>query len=53
MDYFYPQRFQTGLTYLDEKGYKDYQKGKKVKKSIIKLKLKEITLLRRELQYRK
>ncbi len=42
MDYFYPQRFQTELTYLDEKGYKDYQKGKKVKKSIIKLKLKEI-----------
>lgn len=42
MDYFYPQRFQTELSYLDEKGYKDYEKGKKVKKSIIKLKLKEI-----------
>ncbi len=42
IDFFYPQRFQTELSYLDEKGYEDYQKGKKVNKSIIKLKLKEI-----------
>lgn len=42
MDYFHPQQFQREITYLHEKGYEKYKKGKNVRKEKETLKLKKV-----------